>query len=117
VLYTYKGNDTPTAERDALDMSDPEVEDRTHKSDPDGPATASPHYHAARKQTVHVGLIAQEAETVFPSMVSQRAGFIDGKPVSDLRELDNSQLIYALVNAVKELSAKVSNLEARLEAR
>jgi hypothetical protein len=104
VIYTYKGNDTPTADRDAEHMD--------IKSAPDGPATASPHYAPARDQTAYVGLIAQEVETIFPDMVTQRAGFIDGAPVTDLRELDTSPLIYALVNAVKTLSARIEALEA-----
>jgi hypothetical protein len=113
VVYTYKGNDTPTAERDAADFSDPDAGDRVHKSEPDGPATASPHYHVAKAGTEFIGLIAQEVETVFPDMVTQRAAYIDGAPVTDLRELDTSPLIFALINAVKTLSARVEALEAR----
>ena len=47
-------------------------------------------------------------------MVSQHEGFLDGQPVNDLRQLNTDELIYALVNSVKELSAKVEALEARL---
>ena len=60
-----------------------------------------------------VGLVAQEVETVFPSMVSQRDGVIDGEKVSDLRELDTSELVYSLVNCIKQLAARVQALEAR----
>jgi hypothetical protein len=49
---------------------------------------------------------------VFPEMVSQHAGFIDGKPVADLKNLDVSSLVYALVNSVKTLAARVAALEA-----
>jgi hypothetical protein len=45
-------------------------------------------------------------------MVEQRAGTIDGEPVTDLRTLNNGELIYALVNAVKTLAARVEALEA-----
>ena len=60
-----------------------------------------------------VGLVAQEVETVFPGMVSQREGIIDGEKVSDLRELDTSELVYSLVNCIKQLAARVQALEAR----
>jgi hypothetical protein len=59
-----------------------------------------------------VGLVAQEVETIMPGMVEQRAGTIDGEPVTDLRTLNNGELIYALVNAVKTLAARVEALEA-----
>ena len=60
-----------------------------------------------------VGLAAQDVEAIFPGMVSRREGYIDGQAVSDLRSLDTSELIFALVNAVKTLSARVEALEAR----
>ena len=46
-------------------------------------------------------------------MVSQREGIIDGEKVSDLRELDTSELVYSLVNCIKQLAARVQALEAR----
>jgi hypothetical protein len=60
-----------------------------------------------------VGLVAQDVEAVFPGMVTKRAGYVDGKAVDDLRDLDASELVYALVNAVKTLAARVQELEAR----
>jgi hypothetical protein len=45
-------------------------------------------------------------------MVTQGPGFIDGVEVDDFRTLDQSNLILALVNAVKELSARIETLEA-----
>lgn len=60
-----------------------------------------------------VGLIAQDAEKVFPDMVTRRKGYIDGAEVPDFRELDASELVYALVNAVKALTKRVQELEAR----
>jgi Chaperone of endosialidase len=59
-----------------------------------------------------VGLVAQQIETSMPEMVTQIAERIDDHEVKDLRVLDNSALVYALVNAVKELSARVEALEA-----
>ena len=88
VIFRYKGNDASTA---------------------DG---GSPHAVPAAAGTAFVGLIAQEAETVFPGMVAQRSGYIDGVLVDDLRDLNVSELIFALVNAVKTLSARVEALEA-----
>jgi hypothetical protein len=59
-----------------------------------------------------IGLVAQEAEEVMPEMVAQRHGTIDGRQVEDLRTLDTSSLIFALVNAVKELKAEIDELKA-----
>ena len=50
-----------------------------------------------------VGLVAQEVEQIFPGMVTQRKGWVDGQEVGDFRELDASELVFALVNAVKTL--------------
>jgi hypothetical protein len=102
VAYTYLGNDTPTA---ALTRT------------PDDPAPAqapypaSPNYEAAEDGREFVGFIAQDLEKVFPGMVSQAPGFIDGEAVADLRSVDISNLIYALVNAVKTLASEVEALK------
>ena len=61
----------------------------------------------------HVGLVAQELEEIFPTMVSKQEGVIDGVTVSDLRAVDASELIYALVNCVKQLKAEIEELKAR----
>ncbi len=60
----------------------------------------------------YIGLVAQDVEAVMPEMVSQTRGEIAGQPVEDLRALDNSALIYAAVNAIKELADRVDTLEA-----
>jgi hypothetical protein len=65
----------------------------------------------AYSAAIHVGLVAQEAEAVMPELVTQAKGVIDGKEVPDLRSLDATPLIYALVNAVKELTARIEALE------
>jgi hypothetical protein len=70
------------------------------------------HAEAARSGEQFVGLIAQEVEAIFPGMVSRKDGVIDGRPVSDLRTLDTSELIFALINAVKELKAEIEELKA-----
>ena len=62
----------------------------------------------ARDGTV-VGLVAQEVK--HPLDGEQREAFIDGQKVTDLRDVDSNELIYALVNSVKTLAARVSELE------
>jgi hypothetical protein len=94
VVYTYKGNDTDKPSGRGVP-----------------PYADSPHHHAAEAGQRYVGLVAQHVETVMPEMVTQVAGFIDGKPVTDLRNLDTTPLIFALVNATKQLAARVAALE------
>ena len=94
VVFTYKGNDT----------------------DGEAPRSASPsprsaHFGAATSKQHFVGLVAQEAEVALPELVTPRPGFINGELVEDLRSLDPSALLYALVNAVKTLAARVAALE------
>jgi hypothetical protein len=108
VGFVYKGNDTPTADLSKADP-DPALAQRATGS---APYPGSPHYREATDETRFVGLLAQEVEAIFPSMVKAAPGFIDGRAVDDLRTLDVSELIFALVNAVKTLAARVSALEA-----
>lgn len=62
-----------------------------------------------------VGIVGQEIERVFPEMVERVPGEIEaGQPLDDLRLYNGSALTYVLVNAVKELAAKVEQLEAAL---
>jgi hypothetical protein len=75
-------------------------------------ADASPHGGHVPDGRVYIGLVAQEVEGVMPEMVSQIDGFVDGIPVDDMRTLDTGALIYALVNACKELKARIEALEA-----
>jgi Chaperone of endosialidase len=102
VSYTFKGNNTKQAPPQAKDGEPPVVV----------PYPSSDHYQAAESEKEYIGLIAQEVEQIFPEMVDSAPGYIDGQPVADLRSLDTSSLIYALVNAVKELKARVEALEA-----
>jgi Chaperone of endosialidase len=135
VVYSYKGNDTPTADFDLPVFEEPQaavdareeaeklgVEPATQslpvgvKSVPprgvtEAPYPASPHYQVAVAEKLFTGLVAQEVETIFPEMVAERAGYIDGKAVADIKDLDTGPLLFALVNAVKELSARVVALE------
>lgn len=86
VVYRYKGND------------------RVRE---DGPSP-----HAWATDQTFVGLIAQEVEIPMPEMVTLRSGYIDGEAVDDLRTLHVGPLTFALVNAVKQLAARVATLEA-----
>jgi hypothetical protein len=60
------------------------------------------------------GFIADEVEPVMPEMVSTQAGKLDAadEEETDIQTLDQSNLILALVNAVKELAARVDAVEA-----
>jgi hypothetical protein len=93
IRYRFRGNDT-------MQEGDP--------------PTLSPHYQAAHDRREFIGLVAQEVERVIPEMVKRVPGFIDNKPVNDMRNLDTTPLIFALVNAVKELAARNADLVARV---
>ena len=87
VRYHYKGNDSLT--KDGVSL------------------------HARVSGQQFIGLVAQETEMVIPDMVNKIDGFIDGKSVKDLRTLDINPLIFALVNAVKDLKQEIEELKAR----
>ena len=89
VRFTFKGNDT------------------VHAGD------TSSHATAAAEATEFVGLIAQDAKAALPEMVTTIDAYIDGAAVTDLHQLDTTPLIYALINAIKELKARVETLEGR----
>jgi hypothetical protein len=110
IYYTFKGNDTDGPPEHVKSG----IEEQDAKADAPlaVPYPNSGHRIAAENGTRYTGLIAQEVETVFPEMVTQRDGYIDGAAVSDLRDLDTSPLIFALINSVKELKARIEALEA-----
>jgi hypothetical protein len=62
---------------------------------------------------VHVGLVAQEAEVVMPELVTRSAGIIDGEDVDDVREVNGGPLIFAVLNALKEINARLLALEGK----
>ena len=68
--------------------------------------------HALVKGKGFIGLVADEAMRAMPEMVTLSEGEIDGRKVSDLKMLDPTAIIYALVNAVKELKAEIEELKA-----
>jgi hypothetical protein len=70
-------------------------------------------HHAPTEGRPYIGLVAQEAEDAMPELVSLTSGTIDGEEVDDVRMLDQSPLLFALVNAIKELTARLVALETR----
>lgn len=117
VDYVFKGNDTPVEPAHYQHPVPAGQDPPEPRTDPVAvPYENSAHYQVAKEARSFTGLIAQEVEQVFPEMVSHSEAFIDGEQVTDLRNLDTNPLIYALVNAVKTLSAKNDALEARLAA-
>ena len=119
VTYTYKGNDTAEEPEGAyVPMTEEEVASGKGKATPRSapPASApypnSAHHLAATSGQKFTGLIAQEVEAIMPELITKRAGFIDGQPVTDLRDMDTTPLIFALINSVKELKAELDALKA-----
>ena len=64
---------------------------------------------AVESPGVKVGVIAQEVEDILPEIVETHEA-------TGVKSVDNNNLTWYLVNAVKELSAKNDALEARLAA-
>jgi Chaperone of endosialidase len=64
------------------------------------------------------GFVADEIAPVMPETVGVRPGKLDAadEDETDIQTLDQSNLILALVNAVKELASRVAALEASLHA-
>jgi len=86
----------------------------SYKANDSAPGVASLHDSAAASGKKLIGLVAQECETHLPEMVTKSAGFIDGVAVSDLRALDTGPLLYAMLNAIKELSQRLRAAEAKV---
>jgi hypothetical protein len=115
VRYTFKGNDTfgpPTMPPDPEAAPDIVPMEGT----PTVPYWNSGHYSAATEGTEFVGMIAQAVEAVLPEMVTAADGYIDGEAVTDLRNLDTTPLIYALINSIKTMNASIQTLTTRIEA-
>jgi hypothetical protein len=68
--------------------------------------TDLPTNQAIKKEGIQLGVIAQELEAIAPEMVSTKS--------TGVKTVDSDNLIWYLVNAIKELNAKVKELEARL---
>ena len=108
VRYAFKGNDTDTSPVNVEPHPSPAA-----SGDPIVvPYRNSLHYKQARTGNEFIGLIAQDVEDVLPECIKMAAGFIDGEAVTDLRTLDTSPILYALINAVKALKAEIETLKA-----
>lgn len=70
--------------------------------------TELPKNQAIDKQGVQLGAIAQELQQVLPDCVKEET--------TGVLSVDSSNLTWHMINAIKELSAKVTALEARLGA-
>ncbi|MET0643132.1 MAG: hypothetical protein ABWZ17_02065 [Candidatus Binatia bacterium] len=125
-VFTYKGNDTTELPANLKDPSKfapqaTEEEDKAARMIAEEPPTVpypnSAHYIVAKDAKKFVGLIAQDVEQLnFMTMLSQRSAYIDGEAVTDLRDLDTTELIYALINSVKEMKALIDAQSTRIEA-
>ncbi len=58
----------------------------------------------------HIGVIAQELAEIAPYMVGTYT-----KDGTEYLEVDNSAMIYMLINAVKEQQAQIDDLKRKLE--
>lgn len=97
IIFTYKNNHSFSEARDEAK--------KTKEEKAVAPAPAD-------DERLHIGVSAQRQERIMPEMIGKRDGFIDGQPVDDLRSFVNHEwMTYALVNAVKELAARVAQLE------
>jgi hypothetical protein len=94
VRYVYKGNDTVELPSGA-----------------EAPFTNSTHRAAAQIGKEFIGLVAQEAEVSMPELVTASTAYLDGVRHNDVRVLDPSALVFALINAVKTLTARIEELE------
>jgi hypothetical protein len=65
-----------------------------------------------------IGVIADEVEQVFPSIVGSRKGKLnkDDEQDTDIKNVDVSELTWLLINAVKQLNAKVDAQAAEIAA-
>jgi len=60
-----------------------------------------------------IGLVGQEAEEAMPEAVSIEPHSHDGVDYDDFRHVNTGPVIWALVNAVKELKSRIEVLEGR----
>ena len=70
------------------------------------------HKDGTKSGKKHIGFIADEFATVFPSMVTTVKQKAFGEDYTDLQRIMDSALVPILVKAIQELSAKVTALES-----
>jgi hypothetical protein len=62
-------------------------------------------------QPIQYGFIADEVLEIAPQYIDIADGEIDGQQVNDLKSMSPTQLIPMMINAIKELNAKIEALE------
>lgn len=72
------------------------------------------HPHAPRHEGRHVGVLAQEIAEVVPHSIRKHLHIDDEGEKHDYLGFTTHELIFVLVNAVKELAAKLDDVERRL---
>ena len=70
-------------------------------------------YKDDENKTEYIGVIAQELEKVAPYAVSKVVS--EEHELDDMRVINESNLTYLLINAIKELSKKVEELENEIK--
>ena len=70
--------------------------------------TDLPKNQAIKKQGIQLGVIAQELQQVLPDCVKQES--------TGVLAVDSTDIMYHMINAIKELNAKITALEAKLGA-
>jgi len=64
---------------------------------------------------IHKGFIADEVQEVAPSYVEETNGIVLNEEVDDLKTLSMTAMIPMLVKSIQELSAKVEELESKID--
>lgn len=115
--FRLKGNFTmapPRHYRDTATESEAIAAMRAAVGEPQAPYPNSPHRSAALALTEIVGLIAQDAEKPFPGTVTKRKAYIDGVAVDDARDFNLHEIIFALINSVRQLNDEITTLKQRV---
>ena len=63
----------------------------------------------------YVGVIAQDIEHILPNTITQFDDSNGPSGLSDKRQFESSEILWALVNAIKELQAQNEALKARVK--
>lgn len=65
----------------------------------------------------HTGVIAQEVEKVLPEVITTAKAALDGSGMPETKSVAYGNMVGLLIEAIKELNAKVERLQAQLDAR
>jgi hypothetical protein len=63
----------------------------------------------------YVGVIAQDIQHILPNTITQFDDSNGASGLSDKRQFESSEILWALVNAIKELQAQNEALKARVK--